>query len=223
MKEFMNENFLLTNETAVRLFREHAENCPIIDYHNHLNAREIYQRRRYDNLTQVWLEADHYKWRCMRVCGVAEEYVTGGADDYAKFAEFARIMPKLIGSPVYHWAHLELQRYFGYYGMLNKKTADEVWNLCNAKLTDDSMTARNIILEGKTVLGIELGSTRIKGVLIDDCGEVLAVGAFDWENSLVNGIWTYAEEEFFAGLAGTVIPEGNLDLAYVGFSQEQHG
>ena len=86
MKAFMDKDFLLTTETARNLFFGHAEKCPIIDYHNHLPAKDIYQRRRYDNLTQVWLEADHYKWRCMRVCGVAEEYVTGGASDYAKFA-----------------------------------------------------------------------------------------------------------------------------------------
>ena len=86
MKAFMDKDFLLTTETARKLFFDYAEKCPIIDYHNHLPAKDIYQRRRYDNLTQVWLEADHYKWRCMRVCGVAEEYVTGGASDYAKFA-----------------------------------------------------------------------------------------------------------------------------------------
>ena len=128
MKAFMNEDFLLTTETGSRLFHRYAESCPIIDYHNHLPPKDIYQRRRYDNLTQVWLEADHYKWRCMRVCGVAEEYVTGEASDYAKFAEFARIMPKLIGSPVYHWAHLELQRYFGIETPLSAATAKEIWH-----------------------------------------------------------------------------------------------
>ena len=82
-------------------------------YHNHLSAKEIFEKRTYENITQLWLEADHYKWRCMRASGVDEKYVNGDATDYEKFSEFARIMPRLIGSPVYTWAHLELQRYFG--------------------------------------------------------------------------------------------------------------
>lgn len=101
MKEFMNEEFLLTSETASRLFHEHAEGCPIIDYHNHLNPREIFQRRRYENLTQLWLEADHYKWRVMRVCGVPEEYVTGNAPEYEKFLSFAGM---LLGQDIYDGA-----------------------------------------------------------------------------------------------------------------------
>ena len=128
MKAFMNEEFLLSTETASRLFHDHAEDCPIIDYHNHLNPREIFQRRRYENLTQLWLEADHYKWRAMRVCGVPEELVTGNAPEYDKFCAFARILPRLIGSPVYHWAHLELQRYFGITTPLTGETAKEIWD-----------------------------------------------------------------------------------------------
>jgi len=128
MKAFMDQDFLLTTETAKKLFFDYAQDCPIIDYHNHLSAKDIFERRSCENLTQVWLEADHYKWRCMRVCGVPEKYVTGDADDYAKFAAFARIMPKLIGSPVYHWAHLELQRYFGISTPLSSRTADEIWD-----------------------------------------------------------------------------------------------
>ena len=145
MKAFMDKDFLLTTETAKNLFFDHAEKCPIIDYHNHLPAKDIYQRRRYDNLTQVWLEADHYKWRCMRVCGVAEEYVTGGASDYAKFAEFARIMPKLIGSPVYHWAHLELQRYFGIETPLSAATAKEIWDKTCQMLQGEGFDAVSLL------------------------------------------------------------------------------
>lgn len=128
MKAFMNEEFLLTNETGSRLFHDYAEACPIIDYHNHLSPKDIYERRRYDNLTQLWLECDHYKWRCMRVCGVDEYYVTGDAPEYEKFFRFAQIMPRLIGSPVYHWAHLELQRYFGIDTPLTDRTAKEIWD-----------------------------------------------------------------------------------------------
>ena len=128
MKAFMNEEFLLTNETASKLFHEFAKECPIIDYHNHLSPKDIYNRRKYENLAQLWLEGDHYKWRCMRVCGVSEEYVTGNASEWDKFYAFAKIMPRLIGSPVYHWAHLELQRYFCINTPLTAETAKEIWD-----------------------------------------------------------------------------------------------
>lgn len=127
MKKFMDEDFLLTSKTAKTLFHDYAEDCPIIDYHNHLPAKEIFQQRKYRNLTELWLEADHYKWRCMRMCGVSEYYITGTATDYEKFSKFAEIMPRLIGNPVYHWAHLELQRYFGIYETLSEKTALKIW------------------------------------------------------------------------------------------------
>ncbi len=128
MKAFMDENFLLKTETAQRLFHEHAEGLPILDYHNHLSPKDIYQRRRFENLTQLWLEGDHYKWRCMRVCGVDETYITGNASPWDKFLAFATIMPRLIGNPVYHWAHLELQRYFGIHTPLTADTAKEIWD-----------------------------------------------------------------------------------------------
>ena len=127
MKAFMNEDFLLTNGIASKLFHEFAEECPIIDYHNHLSPKDIFNRRKYENLAQLWLEGDHYKWRCMRVCGVSEEYITGNATEWDKFYAFAKIMPRLIGSPVYHWAHLELQRYFGINTPLTAETAKEIW------------------------------------------------------------------------------------------------
>lgn len=134
MKAFMNQEFLLTNQTAERLFHEHAENCPIIDYHNHLSTKDIFNRRKYENLTQLWLEGDHYKWRCMRVCGVPEEYVTGRASEWDKFLRFAEIMPRLIGTPVYHWAHLELQRYFDIYTPITADTAKKIWDETSEKL-----------------------------------------------------------------------------------------
>lgn len=145
MKAFMDQDFLLTTETAKKLFFDYAQDCPIIDYHNHLSAKDIFERRSYENLTQVWLEADHYKWRCMRVCGVPETYVTGDADDYAKFAAFARIMPKLIGSPVYHWAHLELQRYFGIDTPLSERTAKEIWDKTCGMLQGEGFDAVSLL------------------------------------------------------------------------------
>lgn len=149
MKPFMDREFLLNNETGSRLFHEYAERCPIIDYHNHLSPREIYQRRRYENLTQLWLEADHYKWRCMRACGVPEKYITGGAPAFEKFFQFAKIMPRLIGNPVYHWAHLELQRYFGIKTPLNEKTAREIWDKTCEMLRGDGFDAVSLLTRAK--------------------------------------------------------------------------
>ena len=145
MRAFMDNDFLLTTETARTLFNEYAADCPIIDYHNHLPAKDIYEKRRYENLTQVWLEADHYKWRCMRVCGVDEHYITGKASEYDKFMAFAEIMPRLIGSPVYHWAHLELQRYFGIDTPLTKKTAPEIWHKTSQLLQQDGFDAVSLL------------------------------------------------------------------------------
>ena len=145
MKAFMNEEFLLTTETASRLFHEHAEHCPIIDYHNHLSPKDIFNRRRYENLTQLWLEGDHYKWRCMRVCGVTEEFVTGKAPEWEKFYRFASIMPRLIGSPVYHWAHLELPRYFGITTPLTADTAKEIWDKTCEMLSGDGFDAVSLL------------------------------------------------------------------------------
>lgn len=145
MKKFLSEDFMLTNDMAKRLFHDYAENMPIIDYHCHISPKEIAEDKRYDNITEIWLGGDHYKWRAIRSDGVAEELITGNADPYEKFKAFARTMPKLIGNPMYHWSHLELKRYFGYDGVLNERTCDEVWKLCNKKLAEPSMSARQII------------------------------------------------------------------------------
>ncbi len=141
----MDKDFLLSTETARKLFHEYAEHVPIIDYHCHINPQEIAEDRRFENITQVWLGGDHYKWRLMRANGVDEYYITGNADDREKFQKWSETLAKAIGNPLYHWSHLELQRYFGYTGYLNGDTAEEVWQLCNAKLQQDDMTVRNII------------------------------------------------------------------------------
>ena len=152
MKQFMDKDFLLSTDMAKSLYHDYAENMPILDYHCHINPQEIYEDRKFDNITQVWLGGDHYKWRQMRSNGVDERYITGDASDREKFQAWAETMPKLIGNPLYHWSHLELRRYFGYEGYLNGDTAEEVWNLCNAKLQDDSMTVRNIIKQSGVTL-----------------------------------------------------------------------
>ena len=112
MKPFLDQDFLLSTETAKKLYHEVAEQMPIIDYHCHINPQEIAEDRKFDNISQVWLGGDHYKWRVMRAAGTTEDKVTGDADDREKFRAFAATMPQLIGNPLYHWSHLELQRGF---------------------------------------------------------------------------------------------------------------
>ncbi|MCI8530800.1 MAG: glucuronate isomerase [Lachnospiraceae bacterium] len=152
MKQFLDKDFLLENEMAKKLFHEFAENTPVLDYHCHINPREIAENRQFDNITQVWLGGDHYKWRLMRSFGVDEKYITGDASDYEKFCKYAECVGKAIGNPLFHWSHLELQRFFGYHGVLSKKTADEVWKLCNEKLADPSMNVRNLIKQNNVTL-----------------------------------------------------------------------
>ncbi len=152
MKAFMDKDFLLETETAKKLFHDYAEKTPILDYHCHINPKEIAEDRQFENITQVWLGGDHYKWRFMRSCGVDEKYITGDASDYEKFQKWAECLGKAIGNPLFHWSHLELQRFFGYHGVLNKNTADEVWNLCNEKLQQPSMSVRNLIKQSNVTL-----------------------------------------------------------------------
>ncbi len=153
MKQFMDKDFLLSNDTAKKLYHDYAAKMPIIDYHCHINPQEIFEDRRFETITQVWLGGDHYKWRVMRSNGVEEKYITGDATDREKFQKFAEALPKCIGNPMYHWCHLELQRYFGYYGVLNGETAEEVWNLANEKLRNDpTMTARGLVKQSNVMM-----------------------------------------------------------------------
>lgn len=152
MKSFMDQDFLLETQTAKELFHNYAQKMPVLDYHCHINPKEIAEDRHFDNITQVWLGGDHYKWRFMRSCGIEEKYITGDASDKEKFMKWAECLGKAIGNPLYHWSHLELQRYFGYYGCLNSKSAEEVWELCNKKLAEPSMSARNLILQSNVTL-----------------------------------------------------------------------
>ena len=145
MTPFMNADFLLKTETAKKLYHEHAEVMPIIDYHCHINPQEIFEDKRYESITQVWLGGDHYKWRAMRSCGVPEYYITGEASYAEKFQKWAETIPNLIGNPLYHWTHLELQRYFGIYEPLNGDNAMEIYEKCNAILAQPDMSARGII------------------------------------------------------------------------------
>ncbi len=145
MKAFMDADFLLSTDTAKTLYHNHAAKVPVVDYHCHINPAEIAQNRSFENITQAWLGGDHYKWRIMRSNGVEEKYITGDATDYEKFLAFATALPKAIGNPMYHWCHLELQRYFGCTTPLNEKTAPAIWEQCNAVLTSGDMKVRDII------------------------------------------------------------------------------
>ncbi|WED29542.1 glucuronate isomerase [Vibrio sp. DW001] len=146
MKDFMCDDFLLTTETAKRLYHEYAKDQPIYDYHCHLNPQEIAQDRRFDNLGQIWLEGDHYKWRGMRSAGVAEQLITGNSTDLEKYMAWAKTVPQCVGNPLYHWTHLELRRPFGITGKLfGPKTADGIWNHCNELLATPEFSARGIM------------------------------------------------------------------------------
>lgn len=152
MKAFMDADFLLKSETAKTLYHEHAEKMPVIDYHCHINPMEIYEDRRYNNITEVWLGGDHYKWRAMRSCGVPEYYITGDASPAEKFQKWAETIPNLIGNPLYHWTHLELQRYFGISEPLTGDNAMEIYEKCNAILAQSDMSVRGIIRKSNVQL-----------------------------------------------------------------------
>ena len=145
MKNFMDKDFCLASETARTLFHDYASKMPIIDYHCHLSPKEIWEDRRFNNITEVWLGGDHYKWRLMRANGVDEKYITGDAPDHDKFIKYAETLEKCIGNPVHQWSHLELKTYFGFNEALSSKTAEKVWKLCNEKLADPAFSARGIM------------------------------------------------------------------------------
>jgi glucuronate isomerase len=145
VKKFMDENFLLNNETAKHLFHHYAKDMPIIDYHCHLSPQEIFENKSFRNITDAWLSGDHYKWRVMRALGIDEEYITGNASDYDKFLAWADAVPLLIGNPLYNWTHLELQRYFGIDEILNKKSAPLIWEKVNEQLAREDFRVRDLI------------------------------------------------------------------------------
>lgn len=154
MNAFITDSeFLLDTETGRKLYHQYAAKMPIVDYHCHIDPKEIWEDRRFDNIAQVWLEGDHYKWRLLRGNGVEEDYITGNRSDWEKFETFARTLPRAIGNPMVEWCHLELKNYFGYEGFLTGATAQEVWELCNHKLQNDpSMTARGLILQSNVAM-----------------------------------------------------------------------
>ena len=134
MKQFLDDNFLLNNKTAERLYHDFAKDMPIIDYHNHLPPNEVAEDKNFENITKIWLYGDHYKWRAMRINGVEEAYITGDKTDWEKFRAWSATVPYTLRNPLYHWTHLELQRYFDVHDILNADTAKKIYDETSAKL-----------------------------------------------------------------------------------------
>lgn len=145
MKPFMDDDFLLQTETAKRLYHEHASKMPIFDYHCHISPQEIAEDRRFNNLAEIWLHGDHYKWRAMRTNGVDEKYCTGNASDWEKFQKWAETAPYAMRNPLYHWTHLELRNPFGINTQLNPASARQIWDTCNSLLNTKDFSCRGII------------------------------------------------------------------------------
>lgn len=153
MKNFMDEDFLLNTETARRLYHEYACHQPIYDYHCHLSPAEVANNRQFENLTQIWLAGDHYKWRAMRAAGISEQQITGNASDYDKYLAWTATVPQTLGNPLYHWTHLELRRPFGITNtLLSPKTAQSVWEQCNEQLATPAFSARGIMQQMNVVM-----------------------------------------------------------------------
>ena len=142
---FINDDFMLKNETAKKLYHEFAKDLPIIDYHCHIPPEKIAENYKFKNAYDLFLGGDHYKWRLMRSNGIDEEYITGNADDFEKWKMFAKTVPLMIGNPMYHWTHLELKRYFGVDKTLSEKTAEEIWEQVNDCLKKDKFTAQGLV------------------------------------------------------------------------------
>ncbi len=198
MLKALPENFLLKNETAKKLYNDYAKKMPIIDYHCHVNPKEMFENKTFNNIFEVWLSGDHYKWRVMRSNGIDEYYITGDAPQREKFQKFAESLPKAIGNPMYHWCHLELKTYFGYEGVLNGDTAEEVWNLTEQKLKDSSLSVRGIIEQSNVAF---IGTT-------DD-----PVDSLEWHKKLK------ADDTFKTTVAPTFRPDKAVNIDKDGWKE----
>ncbi len=196
MADFMTSDFLLQNSTAKALYHDYAAKMPIIDYHCHIDPKDIYEDIRFENITQVWLGGDHYKWRILRSNGVPEYYITGNAPDREKFQKFAETLPRCIGNPMYHWCHLELKNFFGFEGTLSGETAQQVWDLTQEKLRDPSFSARGLILQSNVAM---IGTTD------DPCSDLI------WHKKL-------AESDFPVKVCPSFRPDPALNIHKAGFA-----
>ena len=170
---YLDDQFLLYNDTARRLFHEVAVDQPIIDYHNHLSPSEIANDQRWENIADMWLGSDHYKWRLLRANGINEERITGNASPRDKFQAFAETIPYTLRNPMHHWVHMELQRYFGINTLLSPKSADEIWEKTNAKLSDKEFSARGLLKKFDVRV---VGTTDDPADSIDDHLKIAASG-----------------------------------------------
>lgn len=146
MKSFLDNDFLLNSSTAISLYKKYAKELPIIDYHCHIPAKDIAENIRFNNITELWLGGDHYKWRLMRAAGIEEKYITGAASDYEKFVAYVTALETAIGNPLYHFSHLELKNYFGYNGIIRKDSAEEIWEHTNKVFSEKNICARSLML-----------------------------------------------------------------------------
>lgn len=144
-KTFISDDFLLQSQTAKLLYREYAKSQAVLDYHNHLSPKDIAEDRQFENLTQIWIEGDHYKWRAMRANGIEEKYITGDATDLEKFQKWAETVPYTLRNPLYHWTHMELKMYFGVEELLNAENAESIFNRCTALLQTPDFTVKNLL------------------------------------------------------------------------------
>jgi len=188
-EKFLNENFLLQSKPAKALYHDHAEKMPIYDYHCHLSPEKIAADNRFENLTQAWLAGDHYKWRAMRANGIEEKFITGDADDYEKFEKWAQTVPFTLRNPLYHWAHLELKRYFGISDrLLNAGTAKAVYETCSEMLSSENFSVRNLLRKMNVRLicttSGPLGSLEYHRKIHDDGFEIKVYTAFRPDGAL---------------------------------------
>ncbi|WP_194765986.1 glucuronate isomerase [Tamlana sp. I1] len=149
---FIHDNFLLENKYAEELYHNYSKNQPIIDYHNHLPPQQIAEDKTFDNITNVWINGDHYKWRAMRTLGINEKFITGDGSDKDKFLNWAKTVPYTMRNPLYHWTHLELARYFDINDLLSEKTAEKVWEQTQAKLNSDGYSCRGLLKKANAEL-----------------------------------------------------------------------
>ena len=192
----MDKDFLLYNDTAKKLFHECAADMPIFDWHCHLSPKEIYENKQPADITELWLAGDHYKWRAMRSFGIDEKYITGDASSYEKFKAWAKAMPYCIGNPLYHWTHLELQRYFGIYEPLSEKTADKIWEEANAKIAAGGFTPRELIEKSNVnfVCTTDDAADTLeyhKLIKADKSFKCKVIPAFRPDKALSIDLWTY--------------------------------
>ena len=145
MRNFIDEDFLLETEAAKKLYHDYAKSMPIIDYHCHLPVEDIALDRKFRNLTELWIEGDHYKWRAMRALGIEEKYITGDSSDEEKFEKWAETIPFTLRNPLYHWTHLELQRYFDINDILTPANANKIYNQCNSLIATPAFSTRNLL------------------------------------------------------------------------------